>query len=281
MYNLSILMTTYNSEKYIKEQIDSILNQSYQDWYLFIRDDNSSDNTRQLLKSYAKADNRIKILEDSVKRGAKHGFMWMLECIESDFYMFCDHDDVWLPNKIQRSLDLIKSQQDNKTKPIIVCTNAKLVDSHLNVIEESYWLHKCHCSSMFSDKYYHLFYNNVLGCTMLFNHKVKELAFPYPEETAMHDSWVAATTLWHGGKILPIEEPLILYRQHSDNTIGAPQMPTLFQQLKNCRNLFQKTSTQYHASQTLVNISLPSFFLIKTKYMLREHARQTLKKIGI
>ena len=217
----------------------------------------------------------------SSRASACVNFSFLLGAASSELIMLSDHDDVWLPNKIQCSLDLIKCQKDNKSTPIIVCTNAKLVDSHLNVIEESYWLHKCHCSSMFSDKYYHLFYNNVLGCTMLFNHKVKELAFPYPEETAMHDSWVAATTLWHGGKILPIEEPLILYRQHSDNTIGTPEMPTLFQQLKNCRNLFQKTSTQYHASQTLVNISLPSFFLLKTKYMLREHARQTLKKIGL
>ncbi len=271
MCQLAILMTAYNSEAYIQEQITSILSQTNKDWDLFVRDDQSTDSTPTILSQFAKRDRRIHVVPDVVKRGAKHGFMWLLQQVEAQFYMFCDHDDVWLPTKIEKSLALMKQQKDLMNRPLIVCPDVKLVDEHLQVIAESYWSHKHHRLSMFSDRYYHLFYNNVLGCTMLLNRKARDLSLPYPPDTAMHDSWLALTVLWHGGRLIPLNEQLMLYRQHSGNTIGTPPVPSLFEQLSRISRLMKKTKVQYDSSRHLTHLSYIKFFLLKLKYMLRIH----------
>ena len=278
-HHLAILMTAYNSGAYIEAQIDSILSQTYKDWDLFVRDDQSTDNTQTILSEYAEREQRIHVLTDGEKRGAKHGFMWMLQQIDADYYMFCDHDDVWLPAKVERSMAVMLQQQDVKETPLMVCTNAKVVDADLNVMAESYWQYKSHHPSMFADKYYHLFYNNVLGCTMLFNRKARDLSFPYPPNTAMHDFWLALTVLWQGGRIVPVEESLMLYRQHGSNTIGTPPVPSLWKQLMGGKSLLRKTREQYDANKETAQISYARFFLLKLKYMLRIHWASISKKL--
>lgn len=274
---IAILLTTYNSKEYLYEQIDSLKKQTYQEWNLFVRDDMSTDRTPSIVKELSCQDQRIHFLADDKKRGAKDGFMWLLEHVEADYYMFCDHDDVWLPEKIEKSFKVLLEQPDKENVPIIVCTNAKLVDGQLQIIEDSYWNYKCYKSWMFSDRHYHLFYNNVLGCTMLFNKKAKQIALPYPPDIVMHDAWLAASVLWHRGRIIPIHEPLLLYRQHKNNTIGSPQMPSIIQQLRNFFSLFQKTRLQYNASKPLFYMPFFIFFMMKTKYMLSEHFRHFIK----
>ncbi len=269
---LAILLATYNGERYLAAQLDSLLAQTYSDWSLYVHDDQSVDATQTILQHYAQQDSRVHILSDEQKRGAKHSFMWLLQRVDADFYMFCDQDDVWLPTKIARSMQTMSMECDcNCDNPIIVCTNAKLVDARLHVIAESYWKNRCHRMWMFNDRYYHLFYNNVIGCTMLFNRKTREMSLQYPSETSMHDSWLAAAVLWHGGRIVPVDEPLMLYRQHGGNTIGVPKSPSLLSQLFNIGNLSEKTRVQHRACQSLVPMSLTKFFLLKTKYLLLEH----------
>lgn len=98
---LAILLSTYNSESFIKAQLESLLSQTYKDWILYVRDDQSTDATPQILRQYADNDSRIHVMPDGEKRGARDGFMWLIQKINSDFYMFCDHDDVWLPQKLK------------------------------------------------------------------------------------------------------------------------------------------------------------------------------------
>ena len=104
---ISILLSTYNGEKYLSEQLDSILQQSYQNFIIYIRDDGSNDNTLNIIMYYVhNFPSKIKLVDDKVKhRGAKLSFIWLMSHIESDYYMFCDQDDVWLPNKIELSID--------------------------------------------------------------------------------------------------------------------------------------------------------------------------------
>jgi len=280
-HKLAILLATYNSERYLAAQLDSLLAQSYSGWELFVHDDQSVDATQSILCDYAARDSRIHILADDRPRGAKHAFMWLLQQVESDFYMFCDHDDVWLPEKIARSMQTMMQQAIGTLAdvPLLVCTDAKLVDANLNVLAESYWENRCHRPWMFNDRYFHLFYNNIIGCTMLFNRKAREVALPYPADTAMHDSWLVAAVLWRGGRVFPVNEPLMLYRQHGDNTIGAPKNPSLWHQLCDFGRLSGKTSVQHRASQPLVKISLANFFVLKIKYLLQEHWRMFYQKI--
>lgn len=273
MTTLAILLTTYNSEKYLEAQMDSLISQTYKDWRLYIHDDGSSDKTLSIIDRYKQKDSRIHLLYDDTSRGARDSFMWLLEQVESDLYMFCDHDDVWLPSKIEQSIRLMEQQQDRLSVPIIVCTDAKFVDKDLKIRSESFWRERCHRKWMFNNKWYHLYYNNVIGCTMLFNRIARDQALPYPHNTQMHDSWLAASVLWKGGRIIPIDEPLILYRQHGGNTIGAPERPSLIQQVGNSANLWTKTCTQHSASKPLTRIPFILFFFIKVIFLLEEHIR--------
>ena len=106
---LAILLSTYNGMNYLEEQVDSIIAQTYTDWKLYIRDDASTDATVALIKRLADTDPRIINISSSGNLGAKESFMWMLRNVEADYYMFCDHDDVWLPKKVELTLKRVQS----------------------------------------------------------------------------------------------------------------------------------------------------------------------------
>ena len=105
---VDVLLATYNGEKYLKEQIDSILNQTYQNINLIISDDNSNDSTRKILEEYKKIDNRIKIYLQDKNLGYIKNFEFLLTKVESNYYMLSDQDDVWLPEKIEKSMKTLK-----------------------------------------------------------------------------------------------------------------------------------------------------------------------------
>lgn len=277
-YKIAILLTTYNSSRYLKELLDSLLTQTYRDWELFIHDDTSNDDTLGIIRAYENADQRIHLLEDTVRRGSKESFLWLMEKVEADFYMFCDHDDVWLPNKVELSLKEMLAQPKWNEGPIIVASDLKFVDERLNVIEDSFWRH-CHTlDKYFSDKRYYLFYNNIPGCSMLFNDKAKRLALPCPPNTYVHDTWLVLSTLWNGGKVVCIKQPLMLYRQHSGNLIGSKESPTFLAQLRKVNCLTAKTREQYLSSLHFCKMSFIGFFLMKTKYLMEFHATRFLHK---
>lgn len=103
-------MATYNGELYIEEQINSILTQTYQDYTLYIQDDGSKDKTVEIIKSYSLAHENVVYVDNGLtKQGAGQNFMTLLNCVESDYYMFADQDDVWLPFKIELSLGQMKN----------------------------------------------------------------------------------------------------------------------------------------------------------------------------
>ena len=105
---IAILMSTYNGERYLREQIDSLLNQTYKDWKLYIRDDGSTDETISIIESYVNdyPDLIVLLKDDLGNLGSARSFMRILSVVDADYYMFCDQDDVWLPNKV-KDLSLI------------------------------------------------------------------------------------------------------------------------------------------------------------------------------
>jgi len=218
---ISILLATYNSELFLEEQLNSIINQNYSNWILYIRDDNSTDNTKEIIRKYEEKYKNIVYLKDfEEKRGATMSFLWLLKKVESDYYMFCDHDDVWLPNKIQLTLDkMLESDIAENKIPIIIHTDLVVVDKNLKLISESFWKYS---NLDISDvSYNNLAYANcITGCTMMINNTAKKLINFEEDIDFPHDSWIGLLVSYNNGIILSIEIPTILYRQHENNLIG-------------------------------------------------------------
>lgn len=214
-------MSVYNGGKYLKEQIDSIICQTYDNWTLYIHDDGSIDNSVSIIQKYCSDDKRIVLYNNLEEHlGPALAFMKMVEEIDSTLYMFCDQDDVWLKDKIRITYERYCLIGQAKTKPVVIHTDVSVVDEELNVMASSYWKD----INMNPDKinrYEYLCvscYTN--GNTMLFNSKAKSLCFPMINNIIMHDKYVSSRVLKNNGVVVAIHEPLVLYRQHGSNVCG-------------------------------------------------------------
>lgn len=220
---ITILMATYNGERYIAEQIESILSQTETCWKLIIQDDCSLDGTAKIAQNYAeKYPSKIKFKEREAPSGsAKNNFSGMLHFSDSEYMMTCDQDDVWLSNKLELTLEKMHELEEKygEDKPLLVHTDLQVVDEKLKVIDNSLF-HQQNLDSS-RDKFNNLLAQNIVtGCTMMVNHALMGLAGKVPEQAIMHDRWFAllAAAL---GKIAFVNEPTVLYRQHDHNEIGS------------------------------------------------------------
>lgn len=223
---IDILLATYNGQAYLREQIDSILAQSNQDWQLLIRDDASDDDTLSIIKDYvAKYSDRIKLIEDNGGHlGTKLNFERLLENSNSEYIMFCDQDDVWLPRKVEATLKLMKATEKSyPDKPILVHTDLRVVNSQLKTIAESMWRYQGISPEIGNNLNKVMLQNVATGCTVMINEKAKVVSLPIPKEAVMHDWWIAINVAKHG-KIVYIPDQLVLYRQHSNNAVGAKKV---------------------------------------------------------
>lgn len=221
--HIAILMATYNGAKYLREQIDSILSQTNDQWHLYIHDDGSKDGTVEILNDYAtRCPETVTVLDYPSQGGALQNFMSLLEKVEADYYMFSDQDDVWHPTKIEKSYLAIKEQEAlHPDKPIIVHTDVRVVDSQLNVLHPSYREY----GHIYPEKvtcFRECVINITLGCAMLFNRKSRAVSLDRPWKHAlMHDGWVTTRTFAEKGIVYAMPEALLEYRNHGDNTVGA------------------------------------------------------------
>jgi glycosyltransferase involved in cell wall biosynthesis len=216
---IGILLAAYNGEKYISEQLDSLVAQTYSNWKLYIRDDGSTDKTVSIINDYAKKDNRISIVKDDKKNlGSAQNFGTLINLVthKFEYIMFCDQDDYWLPFKIEETLLQMQQHEASfeEEVPVLVYTNFKYVDSSLKEISS-----KKHFQAVKVPKLAFaqlLAQNPVYGCTMMLNKRLAAIVDVIPPEAENHDYWVAlvAGAL---GKISYLNKQTIFYRQHSSN----------------------------------------------------------------
>jgi glycosyltransferase involved in cell wall biosynthesis len=221
--SIKILLATYNGQEYLAEQIDSILAQSNQDWQLLVRDDGSDDDTVRIIEDYAnRLPDRIRLIRDNGGRlGASLNFGKLLEYADTEYIMFSDQDDVWLPNKIELTLNAMKAaEQVYPDKPILIHTDLKVIDSELNTIADSMWNYQKLFPESGDDLNRIMAQNVVTGCTVMINKKARAVSIPVPDEAIMCDWWLALNVCRHG-KIVYVSIPSVLYRQHSSNRVGA------------------------------------------------------------
>lgn len=213
MDSILVLMSTYNGQSYISQQIDSILNQQCDcDIFILIRDDSSKDRTVEIIKDYAEKFNNISIIQgDNV--GPAKSFFELINNAPStyDYYAFSDQDDVWESNKLQRAVTQLSL---HRVKPAIYYTGQKLVDEQLVPISN-------HILDTQRSRFANFILNQTAGCTVVFNRQLLEkLKLSNNETKSGHDIWAYRVCAAIGGSICVEAEGSILYRQHSNNSEG-------------------------------------------------------------
>ena len=243
MEKVDVLLATYNGEKYLKEQIDSILEQTYSDFRLLISDDGSTDDTRKILEEYKNKDSRIQVFFQESNLGVVKNFEFLLKKVESAYYMFSDQDDIWKAEKIEKSLN--KIENDNCD---LVYSDLEVVDEKLNVTYESYWKLKGIYNKIKKyNNFESLYLNNfVTGCTIISKKELIDTYLPLPNTSkyVLHDYWISLI-LSQNGKIDYIEEPLIKYRQHKNNKVGSKKKSNELRTIDEIRKLFIEVKKEH------------------------------------
>ncbi|MCF0128675.1 MAG: glycosyltransferase family 2 protein [Pseudobutyrivibrio sp.] len=224
---IHIILCTFNGQEFIKQQMDSILMQSNQDWTLHVFDDGSTDDTLEIIKGYSsKLSARLKIHKGQQAGSAKTNFMGGIlsvkrYMIEGDYVMLCDQDDVWLPRKIETTLNRMKKLEwetetdclDVTKTPLLVFTDSTLVDEKNDAIHPSFMGSMGFDMSQLSFANF-LMENKVQGSTTMFNKALADLVTFIPEHMDMHDWWLALIASARG-RISFVSESTMYYRQHS------------------------------------------------------------------
>jgi glycosyltransferase involved in cell wall biosynthesis len=231
MTKIHILLSTYNGEKYIEQQINSIIRQTYKNWKLIIRDDGSTDKTPDLIEKYCNLypEKVIVFGKNNINLGSLSSFSSLFTNTNAQYIMFCDQDDVWLPRKIEKTYEKM-TQLENKygqNTPVLIHTDLTVVNESLEILSNSFQDYQN--LTINSDyKIHKLLLNNVItGSTMMINNSLQKIVKSIPSEAIMHDWWIGlvAASL---GRISYIQETTILYRQHNTNVIGAKKRGILY-----------------------------------------------------
>ncbi len=223
--HVEIVMASYNGAKYLPRQIDSLFAQTHKNWSLLVGDDASTDETLKFLEELQKNHpDKIKILPFKNNVGIISNFSRTLELADSDYVMFCDQDDEWKPEKIEKSLNklLELEKKYGNDVPLLVHTDMTVVDNNLQIIDKSHW-HRLRITPVNTCKLNRvLVQNGAWGCTMLFNRKLVNMATPIPFEGFVHDYWLALVASGCGHMDY-IDDPTVFYRQHENQWLGSRQ----------------------------------------------------------
>ena len=212
---LIILMSTYNGERYLREQLDSLLNQSLKPDKILIRDDGSTDSTISILEEYADKNETVEYYCEDNIGVAKSFFELINNCIEADYYALCDQDDYWFEDKLSRAVELL--EKEDGSIPLLYCSKYTLTDKFLNPINSG--VSKLYS---FSDFPHSLIYHTAPGCTFVFNNEARKKIVKYDlnkEYYLIHDAIIHKVACMFGKMILDNESHMY-YRQHGDNEIG-------------------------------------------------------------
>lgn len=267
---VTVLLSTYNGEKFLEEQLQSLIQQKNVKVRILVRDDGSTDETISILERWKNE----KLLDwytgDNI--GAGKSFIDLLFKVpQSDYYAFCDQDDVWLPDKLELSLlKMAQCESAHIDKPVIIHTDMKVVNKDLEVISDSFWKYSKLRPDILKTFEYLAVCNSVNGCTMLLNNIARGTVIQkyFIQSLVLHDVLVSLIVAYNNGIIDYVEIPTMLYRQHGTNVVGARERGTLFwvRKFLLLKDTIKSNIYRFRMLNTIGKISVTTFIYYKIKY---------------
>jgi hypothetical protein len=266
---VAILLATYNGEKHLDEQMRSLFAQTHRNFLVIARDDLSGDRTPAILARWAEEnpERMIIVSDERGNLGSRDNFSLLMERCQSPYFAFCGQDDIWMPQKLDVSIKAIQQMESRlgNAVPILVHSDVTIVDASLQEISQSYFGHKS-IDITRDTRLDHLLFNNVVvGCSLMANRVLLELASPIPQDFAFEDWWVALVAA-SCGVIRTIPEPTVLYRQHGNNQVGAGRPQT--------------QSTLWDARHVLQQPAVLRTRMAKALRLVRSYAALLLRTVG-
>lgn len=253
MKRINVIMAVYNGEKYLQEQIESVLNNTFKNIRLFIYDDGSTDRTEDICNQYKEKNKGLVYYnKNNNNKGLVRNFLEGVKSIhvygelnENDYFMFCDQDDVWLEYKLEKTLNHMK-EVEHKYKaniPVGVFTDAYVVDEKLGIINESFFRSNG-LNTNTLDLSHILMENRMIGCTVMFNYSLYNKLHTIPQNARFHDWWIALIASSFG-RISFLNEATLLYRQHGGNIVGDKSFRSYV--VKSMASLIKQKNTIYQS----------------------------------
>jgi glycosyltransferase involved in cell wall biosynthesis len=275
---IDILLATYNGEKYLHQQIDSIINQTYNNWRIIVRDDCSSDDTAKILLEYKKKlKGRFIIVSNGNKNlGPAFNYIELLKNSSSRYCMFCDQDDYWLPDKIELSVNKLNEYSG---VPALIYTDLEVVDWELKKMDISSPEIKP------GDLYYKniIVCNKITGCTVIINSELRNIVLSGNIDYIIMHDWYLALIASLCGAFGYIDKPTILYRQHQNNTVGIKIKNFVYWKNriinKNGNDSWNKRRRQVESILNLCDIVLPKFVRIELSEFSKLNKYPKIKRI--
>lgn len=206
--NVSVCMAVYNGEEYIRQQIESVLNELRVGDELLICDDFSTDDTVKIIGEF-EADKRVRLIKNSLKLGVVKNFEHALQQAQCEYVFLCDQDDVWLPGKVEVCVNELSEH-------MLVVTDCIVVNQDLEVIHPSFFSLQNSGAGILRN----IWSNSYLGCCMAFRRELLNLSLPIPVNMPMHDMWLGLVAQANGS-VLFIDKKMSLYRRHHSTVSAA------------------------------------------------------------
>lgn len=272
-----VLLSTYNGEKYLEEQLMSLVNQRNIQVNILVRDDGSVDTTIDILDKWQDA-GKLKWYTGDNLRPEKSFMHLLFNAPKADYYAFCDQDDVWLPDKLSKTIDKMKNVESQYPDvPIIIHSDMTVVNSELKKIHSSFWTYSRLRPDILNSYKYLAACNGVNGCTMLLNNKAREIIKEkyFTQKVLLHDILCSLIVSANNGIIDYVDEPTMLYRQHEINVIGARHVDISFflRKLLLFKEILNSNKERLKVLNRIKKISTINYLYYKIKYLLvRTHA---------
>lgn len=235
---VAILLATYNGERFLRQQLDSILAQTYQDFEIYISDDCSTDATLEIIKQYhSNFPDKVFFSVNDKNLGSVENFELLIKNCFAKYIAISDQDDVWKLDKLEKQMKYMLEHEslNSKNTPCLIHSDLQMIDQKNNVIKESFLKYRKIFLPEKKALNRIISHNGIMGCTILMNEALVKQILPFPEKLDVHDYWIAIVNEIIGTRIT-INEQLVLYRIHDNNVSNS--IKKIQSQLN--RNFFQR-----------------------------------------